>query len=496
MRGGNFHGSAALALAGALLGGCASMAGIRPAAQPADVNRLNAGHEISNSQRADVAWPTAQWWRAYDDAQLDALVAKAVAGNPRLAQAINRIAGARAAANGVRAATLPGVKAQGSFIDSRFSENQFFPPPYGGNSFWNNDAELDLSYDLDLWGRNRSALAAALDAVQIASAEAQQARLALEGAVVRSYADLSYQFDLKDNLNAILGDEKQSYDIAHRRRVAGLGSELEEAQAQTAISATEAQMEQVEARMAILRHQLAALSGGGPGDGDAFARPALHFDATAVLPGNIPAHLLGRRPDIVAQRWRVERAARGIDVAKASFYPDINLTAFAGLLSLGFSQFLSTTSTNTGIGPAISLPVFDGGRLRAGLQASTAEYDSAVHAYDATLIGALNEVADRIAELRSLAVQAQKRGTALAAAERAHELALKAFRGGLTDYLNVLSTESALNAERGLLAEIHFHQAVSAAALNVALGGGYIENPGPAAASSTTAQKTTPGAPP
>ncbi|MGH8460831.1 MAG: efflux transporter outer membrane subunit [Stenotrophobium sp.] len=456
----------------ATVAGCASMGNNSPTPLPRDANTLDAGRDIAQARSDDAAWPTATWWQTFGDPQLDALVTGAIAGNPGLAAAQARIAQAQAAASGARAATLPSAQASAAFTYTRFSEQQFFPPPYAGNFYWNSDAQIDLGYDLDLWGRNRSALAAALDGVQISACEAQAVRLALEGAVVRAYAGLSYQYALDQNFKAILRDQQLTRDIAQRRLAAGIGTDLDVQQAQTAIASTQAQLEQVDAQMQILRHQLAALAGNGPGSGDDLTPPALHFSQAAALPRSIPAQLVGLRPDLVAQRWRVERAARDIDVAKTAFYPDINLAAVAGVLSLNFSKLLSGSAAQAGIGPAISLPLFDGGRLRANLQSRRAEYDGAVADYDATLVAALEDVADHISALRSLALQSQQRNAALASAQRAHTLALKAFRAGLTDYLNVLSAQSALNTQRGLVAEIQFRQLLAAAGLNQALGGG------------------------
>jgi outer membrane protein TolC len=176
----------------------------------------------------------------------------------------------------------------------------------------------------------------------------------------------------------------------------------------------------------------------------------------------------------LAERWRVERASDNVDVARAAFYPNIDLRAAAGLASLGFSKFFDATSENSTIGPAISLPIFDGGQRRSGLQARTAEYDAAVHAYNATIVDALTDIADQISTLDALRHIAQQREEARAAAARAQYLAQQAFGAGLTDSLNVLHTQSMLSTQRNFVADIHFQKIVAWTALNQALGGGLV----------------------
>jgi NodT family efflux transporter outer membrane factor (OMF) lipoprotein len=190
------------------------------------------------------------------------------------------------------------------------------------------------------------------------------------------------------------------------------------------------------------------------------------------LPTAIPADLLGRRPDVVAQRWRVEATGKGIQVAKAAFYPNIELTAFVGWQSLGFEKFISPQSLIKGFGPAISLPIFEGGRLRSQLRVSTAEYDIAVESYNNTLINALENVANQIVTLRSLEKQRTETYRANVLAGRAYDIALIGFRSGMTDYLNVLNAQNQtlLESQRKTQVEARFLDAY--AALMQAIGGG------------------------
>lgn len=452
----------------AALTGCSAPRDIQP---QAEARVPAAGATIAAAQPG--AWPRATWWHVYGDAQLDALVEKALADSPRLAVAADRIAQARAATGSARAALQPTVRGEASSIHTHFSENEVFPPPLGGGDFWDNTAQATFSYDLDLWGRDEQQLRAALAVEQIAQFDEQGARLALTNAIVQTYAQLALQFELDDNHRAILQDQQHTLDISQRRYTAGIGTELETQEIRTSIAESRAELEQIALRIALLRNRLGALTGGGPAAGDGIRRPELHIEHAATLPSSIPAELVGRRPDVVAERWRIERADANAAVARTAFYPNINLRAFAGLVSFGFSEFFDATSQTAGIGPALTLPLYDGGRRRSELQLRTSEYDAAVHTYNATLVDALQQVADEIAALQALERIAAEREQALNAATRARELSDIAFRAGLTDSLNVLHTQTALSAQRNLLAEARYRQVVAWAELNSALGGGF-----------------------
>jgi NodT family efflux transporter outer membrane factor (OMF) lipoprotein len=355
------------------------------------------------------------------------------------------------------------------------------PPPLAGNYAWNNTAILSGSYDLDLWGRDHAALAAALGDVQLASAETQMARLALESAIVRSYVQLALDYTLADSAAAMLAQRERLLDLARRRQAAGLASAIDVTSIETTLPAGRREQEQIGTAIALLRNQLAALIGKGPGDGESIARPRLILapdQATAspapaaVLPSELPAELLGRRPDIAAQRWRVEAAAQRIAVARAAFYPNVNLTAFAGVQALGFGHLLDAGSATRGIAPAISLPIFEGGRLRSHLAGQSAAYDGAVEQYNATVLRALEEVANAITRDRAEQEQARLNQQALASARLAHRLAEQAWRAGLTDQVNEIGARIALLQEQRQVAQVASRQLDNYAELMAALGGG------------------------
>jgi len=465
----------AIALLSAALAACADFSGITPQSQPLDPRALDQGAVLQ--ARADAAWPTDSWWQAYGDPQLNHLVFQALAGNPSLRSARARVEQATGLAAVAHAATLPSVGAE-SDLTRTYQTHAAFPIDTGEfYTYWENTALLKISYDLDLWGKDRAASEGALDSLHAAEVEARAAQLSLASAVTQGYVQLAAQYMLRDVAQANLERQQKALDIARRRYKAGLGTQLEVTQASTVLQESQAQIERIDESTALLRNQLAALMGKGPGDGERISRPALQLQQGLALPAQLPAGLLGHRPDIVAQRWRVRAASKEIDVAKARFYPDVNLVAAGGVASFGFTRMFTGDKATGEFGPAISLPIFEGGRLRGNLRAQSAAYDVAVEAYNSAVINAFHEVADQVASLRSLDRQLERTDAALALAQAAENQAEQGFRAGLTDYLSVLNTQAELLAQQRNRVQIVARQLEAHAALMKALGGGYSEPP-------------------
>ena len=454
-----------------LSAGCASRGNVSPQSQPLNSAQIEAGSAIDQAALGGGA--DEQWWKVFGDPQLNTLVARAVSESPSLRMAAGRIAQAQALAGSAHAGLGPTLGASAEFQRLHFSEVGETPPPLAGGESWDNNIDLRLSYDLDFWGKNRSALEAALGSLRAAQLDARYSQLALQTSVVRSYLQLSYAYALDDVLSATVAQREQVLELTRRRHDAGLAPQLQVSQAEAEVAPVRVRLEQARNRIVTLRHQLAALSGQGPGAGDAIARPQVAAHAAATLPSVVPAELLGRRPDIVAARWRIEAAGKGIDVAQAQFYPDVNLSAFVGLQALGFDELFQANARTLGAGPAITLPIFDGGRLRANLAGRTAAYDLAVDQYNDSVLGAMREVADQIATVGSTARQRDQAEAALAASRKAFDEAQLGFRAGLTDFLTVLSTQTALLTQQQELAQIVAAELDARALLMQALGGGF-----------------------
>ncbi len=456
-----------------LLGACASTRNLQPEAHIVAPERLDAHQSFSATTLDAAAWPQAQWWTAYGDSQLNDLISEALAGNPglRVAEARTRLALAQVAA--ADSSRFPSSGLSGQAVRGRFSEHGLFPSPFAGN--WDTLAVLTatLSWQVDFWGRNRAAYDSAVGSARAAEVDAQAARLTLAANIAHVYAQLqevSLQLTIaRDTLR----QREQVLTLTRDRNAAGLDSRLELTQAQAALPAAREQIEALEESAARTRHVLAALVGAGPDRSLTIHDPTPSVTLQAVLPSAVPAELLGHRPDLVAQRWRVEAATQGIREARAEFYPNVDLVAFIGLQNLGSTNLLSAANRQYGVAPAFTLPLFDAGKRRAKLAAQDAQYDAAVEQYNQIVTDALREVVDALTSLDSMARQRAEEREALASAQEAYDLSLLRYREGVGNYLQVLSAESQLLAQRGLEAQLQARALDLSVDLVQALGGGF-----------------------
>ncbi len=467
-----------------LLGGCASFDGSRTRAQTLDAAQLETtktlGSVAANAPDAtgDV-WPADSWWKQFNDPQLNALIDEALvdggAIDLRLADA--RLRAAQAAARGVESRDLPSIDLNASSMRERFSEHYIYPPPLGGSTRTLNQATVDLRYEIDFWGRNRAAIATARSQVLAAGADAQAARLALTTSIARAWFRLQRAASLRDVTLAAIGQRENVLTLARQRFDAGLDTNAELRQAEAALPSSRVDLAQIDESIALVRNQIAALLGKGPDRGRDIGRDIDTREGKGstviVLPASLPAELVGRRPDIAAARWRVEAARGQIDAAKAQFYPNINLVASAGLLALGASHFLDPSSRNFSAGPAVSLPIFEGGRLRANLAGRNAEYDAAVEQYNATLIDAVKDVADQVVSLQSVGAQLADQRLARIKTEQAYDVAVVRYKAGLSTYLTVLTAQTSVLQQQRADAELRARVLDLDVALTRALGGGY-----------------------
>lgn len=470
------------------LSGCLNSQGIIPKAQRLNDAELLADKPIGEAARA-VEWPRDRWWQAYGDPQLNAWVEAALAGSPSLAVAAARVRQARALAGVAESAHAPQVNLDASAQRKHWPDDPAFYGPglLADTSSWNSTSSLGLSYDLDLWGRLRSDTQRALSLAEVAATEERAAALELQHNVVAAYIRLALHHARLEIAEAELGQREQLLALARERLAIGLGTQLEISEAEAPLPEAHRQIDLIHEAITLTRNQLAALAGKGPGEGARLERPKLSLHGEPALPSSLPLQLLGRRPDVVARRWQVAAEARGIEVAKADFYPNVNLAAFLGSASADgeMLNFLTNAGKLTyGIGPALSLPVFDGGRRRSRLGAATAAYDVAVEQYNQTLVEALRSVSDQLIRLHSLHEQQVFVGEGLETAQRRYRLAEEAYRRGLTDYRSVLEAQSALFDQQFLEQQVHAEHLTAQAGLWVALGGGVLtDDSGPAAGS-------------
>ena len=412
-----------------------------------------------------------EWWRDFGDAQLDRLIAQALQDNPSLKLARARVERAQSVTETARSASLPQVNGSLDITRQRFTATGAVPPPLGGTTLNSGTLQLSSSWELDFFGKHRAALDAALNAAQAAQADTQAARVLLASNVARAYFQLARINDQLTVAKRLLAERQESLRLVQDRVRAGLDTQLELRQSEGALPETRQQIEALQEQATLTQNALAALTGQGNRTVVTGA-PTLASAKNLGLPAELPADLLGQRADIVAARWRVEAAAHDVKNAKAQFYPNINLVAFAGLSSIGLGQLLDASSRQWGIGPAIRLPIFDAGRLRANLRGKTADLDAAVESYNSAVLEGIHDVADQIASSQSIERQQAEQRDAQAAAEGAYQIALQRYRAGLGTYLNVLSAEGTVLNQRRLGVDLAARALETQVALMRALGGG------------------------
>lgn len=466
------------AVALASLSACASFQDTPPKAQPVTAASMGLQDpQTAPSPAVAVDAVAPDWWHAFGDAQLNALMDQALASSPSLGLAQARLARAQAGFDMLQGNDLPQVSAQADLTHQRFSNNFIYPPPLGGAVMDSGTVQADVSWELDFFGKNRRALDAAVGRARAAQADAQAARVLLTSAVARSY----FQWVKLDADLAVarrtLAQREHVRELVQERLRAGLDTQLELQQSEGAIPDAQLQIEQLREQQDLARNALTALTAQrhmalAPVAPDRLQELA----AVAPLASALPLDLLGRRADIEAARWRVEAAAQDVDHAKTQFYPNINLVAFAGFQSIGFDRLFNSASEQWGVGPAIRLPLFDAGHLRANLRGKSADLDAAVESYNAQVRDAVREVSDHITSSRSVAQQLSQQARAQAAAQNAYAIASQRYQAGLGTYLHVLSAESAVLAQQRLGLDLAARAVDTRIQLIHALGGGFAAN--------------------
>jgi NodT family efflux transporter outer membrane factor (OMF) lipoprotein len=338
---------------------------------------------------------------------------------------------------------------------------------------WQGREGLDLSWDIDFWGRQSALLKQARSHSGAAALDVASARLALSGALAQAYIDLYRNNALADVAERTEAQRQRILEITRRRVQAGLDTNVELREASGAVPEAHVQLLQARAAAALDTHQLAALSGQGAEAYARIQRPTLDPAAILSLPEALPADLLGHRPDVLAARNRIDAARAGKAAAKAAFYPDINLVAFAGTSAIGLGNLFQGASGSYGAGPAIHLPVFDAGRLRAEYRGAAAEIDDAVATYNQSVLRAVRETSDQLTLVASLSDQITQQQRSLADAEAAYRLAEERYEAGLASYLTVLNTETAVLSARRLHVALLSDHAIARVNVLLAVGGSF-----------------------
>ncbi|MBE7217015.1 MAG: efflux transporter outer membrane subunit [Caulobacteraceae bacterium] len=456
-----------------LLAGCAPELG--PAPQLRTTPSLASSQTFSGPTQA---WPSDAWWSAYGDPQLDALEAEALAGSPDLAAAAARLRQADSITERQRAVGLPQLSGEVSSQTTQQSLNEGFPDAF--KSFlpagWHTQsrAALDLQWDLDFFGANRARIAAATSQADAYAADQAAARLELTTAVAAAYAELARLYEDRDALVDALKVRQQTFTLISQRLQNGLETRGAQAQAQAGIPTSQGDLKALDLSIGVQRHAIAALLGDGPDRGLAIARPQAARLRSIGLPADTGIALAGRRPDLAAARLRAEASANRVKAARRDFYPDVTLSGSYGRASLGVDKFFYGDSHVGALGPALTLPIFEEGRLEGAYRGARAEYDEAVALYNRTLANALRDVADAAASQASVSAQLVDAQNSFRASQEAYRVAYLRYQGGLSPYLNVLTAQSTLTDSRRAVADLQGQAFAQDVALVRALGGGYV----------------------
>lgn len=421
------------------LSACISSEGIAPESRLPVTNKVDVGTTIKAAQH-DAGWPQTVWWKAYGDTQLNALMQQALKNNPTLAEAQARVRAATAISDQMNAINLPQITGTASVTRKRWPADYFYGPgELGGTTSWDNTSVLHMDYDPDFWGKNTKLAQQALDKVQIQVANARMAQLDLEVNLVRAYIMLAYHTVQYQLAQQIVQQYTDILSITQTRWQAGLGTQIELNSAQTELADSKMQLINLQDAIELSKNEIAALMGKGPGAGELLKQAQMQLKQSITLPDVVPADLIGRRPDVVASRWLVASQNKGIEITKAEFYPNINLTAAFGFMAVNGSMLglFSAPKLTYGVGPALSLPIFDAGQLRGKLRENNAQYDAAVAVYNSTIINALKDIADSVVKLHTAHELAHNTTDAVTAAQQASQVAEAAYKKGLVNYMAV-----------------------------------------------------------
>jgi multidrug efflux system outer membrane protein len=448
-----------------LLAGCAtSLPKVEPEKLPAVPAEFKENWTIATPAEAQ---PRGEWWKTFSDPVLDELVARAERSNTSIQLAATRLARARAVARITDADRSPQVSVGASA--QRFQGIVNGNPPGPARSVF--ATGLDLSYEVDLFGRlSHASAAAGLDA-QAREALLQSTRLLIQAEVAQAYLLLRALDDERSLVRSTVGAYRETLALTERRWRAGDVAELDVARAATEVAATESEALALDRRRAELEHALAVLLGEAPAQ---FSLPVGNWEtALPVIPAGVPATVLTRRPDVSAAQNGVMAAQARVGVAKAAWFPNVALTASGGYASPELSDLFKWSARAWGIGALLSLPLLDGGRRKAGVQAASADFDGAVASYREQVLVAFRDVEDQLAALRLLTEQAEAQARAVASSSRTTALSDARYRAGYVSQLDLLDAQRSELRNRRQALQVRSARYQSTVALVRALGGGW-----------------------
>src|SRR5256884_1745807 len=412
-----------------------------------------------------------RWWEIFEDPELHALEER-IPANQNLKIAEARLSAARAMVRLNRAALFPTISTSVGASSVRESANQpFLSPTAKLGSSGDFLLSLDMSYEIDLWGRIRRTVAAAREEAQATQADLETARLSLQAELAMDYFELRAADAQKQLLDETVKAFEAALRLTTNRFRGGAAPKSDVAQAQTQLDTTRAQATDVTVQRAQLEHAIATLIGKPPAALSLLPRP---LDTRPPgIPAGLPSQLLERRPDIAAAERRVAEANEPIGIATAAYYPTLMLNASVGFEGTSFGNALNASSLLWAVGASITQTIFDGGRRRATSDATRAAYDATVAAYRQTTLTAFQQVEDNLAALRILEQEAQEQRRAVESAEQSLQLFTNRYRGGIDNYLQVITAQTVTLTNQRNEIDILRRRMDASVLLVKALGGGW-----------------------
>ena len=450
-----------------LLGGCS----LAPPLKTPDVPTAEAYKEIGPWTQAQPAdrLPRDSWWTLYDSAELDELQKRLIAGNPTLAAALADYAQARALSDQARAGLFPTLGLSAGVERDRESINAPLRGPTTPTYYNANSVGGNVGYELDLWGQIHNEVAAGEANAAAAAADLENARLSLIAQLVDDYIQLRSLDRDSEILDETVTAYTRALKLTEQRHDAGIAPGLDVSQAQTQLNAARSQVAQTLAQRALMEHAIAALLGVSA---STFSiQPQIVAIKLPQIPSGVPTTLLQRRPDIAGAQRRMIAANANIGVARAAYFPTLTLGAQGGFQSTAYSNWLSAPSTFWAVGPNALLSVFDGGR--AQVAQARAAFDASAANYRSIVVGAFQQVEDSLATLNHYHDAAVEEKAAVDAAQRTLNLALALYQQGATDYLTVVTSQTALLQTQLEALNLDTLQLSASVDLIRALGGGW-----------------------
>ncbi|EIP97061.1 efflux transporter, outer membrane factor lipoprotein, NodT family [Opitutaceae bacterium TAV1] len=415
--------------------------------------------------------PKGEWWTVYNDPVLDRLAAQATAASPTIRAALARRDQARALARIDSSALYPQLDVNAEAERGRTAPNRRTgASAYTDNTF---TLPLDLSYELDLWGRVRRLDEGARARAAASEADYHNVLLGVQADVARTYFSLRALDAERALVARNVESRRRSLQIVQQRHALGASGLLDTSLAETELATSEDSLIEIDRNRTALRHALAVLCGQLPEGFELDEDPAAALAAVPAIPLGLPSELLERRPDVASAERGVAAANAGIGVAKAAFFPTITLFGSAGYSSNDLDSLLSRSSREWSLGPGISLPIFHGGRNTAGYRQAMAVWEEALANYRQSVLVAFQEVETTLSDLRRLGERGVVIDRAVVSSRRAATLVLERYRAGQVGYLDVTDAERTAIVNERAAVQLRGRQLVSSVILVKALGGGW-----------------------